>query len=260
LIDYKYRNHNNMDGQQQEEGDPHVAEEEELLSAQQALAVLVVAVVVAGILLLRWWRRQQAMAAEDDLLRYEFALPAERQEWIDLVGEGQGKRSNAQWFQALNTTLMKRAIAVLRLHDRVSADYRSQMTLYKRGVAVSTLPEVEAAMKALDAEVNDVRVCASKVKPNWHQTIFADALKLKRGLDEKDAAEQAEQEAAWRQEREKAVLEQAMQLESEEEELKRQKAESELLAETEQELKQQGDEGANSNSSTVKKRKSKKRR
>jgi hypothetical protein len=70
------------------------------------------------------------------------------------------------------------------------------MTLYKRGVALPLLPQVEQAKRLVQMEVQECAAYANKLKPNWAQTIFQEALQFRERLMESEAqkAELAEQE------------------------------------------------------------------
>mmetsp|Transcript_3808 Transcript_3808/g.5528 ORF Transcript_3808/g.5528 Transcript_3808/m.5528 type:complete len:254 (-) Transcript_3808:1275-2036(-) len=216
------------------------AEEEvainEVLTAGQALIVVAIVVAVTLTYGYRWWKRTEEERLEESFLEYDFKLPNEEKEMFQKIIEmkPEDKQENIpqlrQWHGSLCQVLMQRVIKTIELHEKVHSDHRTLMVLYKRGVAVSTLPQVERAKEILEQEVQECGAIANQLQPNWAQEIFPQAYKLLGEIQAERAKKEAE-EAKKRQE--EIDAEQAAEVARLEEEIKEQEraqAEQELLA------------------------------
>mmetsp|Transcript_3530 Transcript_3530/g.7816 ORF Transcript_3530/g.7816 Transcript_3530/m.7816 type:complete len:228 (-) Transcript_3530:3217-3900(-) len=210
---------------------------EEVLTAQQALVLVCVVLATALFYAYRWYKKSQANSDENTIMDYEFVLPEEKAIFMNIYKQKpEDKKENMamlqEWRKALMQVHFKRVLKVIALHEQVNADYRTQTTLYKRGVAVSMLPQVEAAKRLVEREVQECGQIANQLQPNWGRTIFQEAYKMKEAMDAKNAQVQAQADKEAREKREAELMRQAKELQEKEEELLRKRAEEDLLKET----------------------------
>ncbi|GBG26878.1 Hypothetical Protein FCC1311_031002 [Hondaea fermentalgiana] len=207
---------------------------EEVLTAQQALVLVVVLLLTALFYAYRWYRRGANDRAANAFMDYDFELPKEKHMFMEIYKQKpENKRENAaklqEWRKALMQVHFKRVLGVISLHEKVMADYRTQTALYKRGVAVSMLPQVEAAKKLVEREVQECGGIANNLQEGWGRTIFQEAYQMKEKLDANEAAKRAKEDQDAREKREAELLRQAKELQEKEEEMLRKRAEEDLL-------------------------------
>jgi hypothetical protein len=173
----------------------------ELLTAGQAMLVVFLTVAIALSYAYRFWRKIEAERRGESMLDYDFALPAEREIFGQLAAhKPEEKPENAQqlqqWHLKLCQVHFKRVLALIDLHERVNDDYRKQTALYKRGVAVYMLPQVERAKALVDQEVQECGALANQLRPNWAQTVFQDAYKMREQFREQQRKQEEAKSAA----------------------------------------------------------------
>ena len=105
---------------------------------------------------------------------------------------------------------IRRVLKIIDLHEKVNNDYRTQMTLYKRGVALPLLPQVEHARKLVNEEVQECGAFANQLKPQWGRTIFQEAYQLREKMQERN---RLEEDPAEKEERERIAAESRQALE-----------------------------------------------
>jgi len=169
---------------------------EELLTAGQALILVAIIVGIALTYAYRFWKRMEEDRNKESFIEYDFELPKEREQFNELLKKKpeekpENREALQRWHLALCKTLFHRVMKVIDLHDQVHQDHRTQTALYKRGVAVYMLPQIEHAKELVNNEVQECGMTANKLKPKWGTTIFQEAYKMRAMLKEREQGQTA---------------------------------------------------------------------
>jgi hypothetical protein len=173
----------------------------ELLTARQAMVVVFLTVAIALSYAYRFWRKIEAERRDESMMDYDFKLPQERETFQQIAAQKPEEKPEnmqqlQQWHLKLCQVHFKRVLALIDLHERVNEDFRKQTALYKRGVAVYMLPQVERAKALVDQEVQECGALANQLRPNWAQTIFQDAYKMREQMREQQRKQDEAKAAA----------------------------------------------------------------